>query len=241
MKYIKKNITTYVSSFKKPKLLATVFLFDLLFALSLILVFYIAKPILQSKFSQLNPADLTSAQTITEMEIVFSALRNFFISLVTTAIFLLLFIAASFSLFQGLAWCRITKKKFTLSYLKKYTFINLIWFLSFIMLSFTALKYTLQPLIILSILTILFIYFTPLISYYFTKSRLKYAFTTGLKLHYLLVPILLIILTMFILSRISMIYPLIPKLISSTASIIILLSITTWAKLYLSMVLNQKA
>jgi len=231
MKYLKKTIKTYLSSFTKPKLLGIVFVFDLLFIISIYLSYQIITPLLKAQAKTLGMVNLNQIADLTELSTIASTLRTFFTITLTILIVYFLLITILYSLFQGLAWCKILKKKFTINYLKKFSLLNLVWFLAAIFLFIILLVGAKQKTaaILLTLLVFLFSYFSLLLAFFFTKeNKIKKAFK---KL--LIMPVILIIATFFIISRISLLFQNL-EIITIIISSIISISLFSWVKIYIS-------
>lgn len=239
--YFQKTIRIYLNSFAKPKLLGIVFLLNLLFILFTYIGFYITKLLLKTPFKNLSSVNLESIdlKSLAELNLVTSTLRTFIITLIIAAIISFLFILLAFSIFEGIAWCRILKKEFTLKYLRRFTLLNLIWLLSFTALFFIILigfKQDAMQITILALISI-FIYFTPILFFLFTKenklSQIKKALKIGVtKIHYFLIPIMFISITYLIITRVSILY----RNMSSAIffNLVLFLLLFAWVKIYLS-------
>lgn len=149
------------------------FLLDLLFYLSLIASFFIFTFILKNVLSGIQNIDF--ANILTEnIEIANSnllILKVVFAKMLLTILLLLVLILASFTLFKGLIWAKLLKKKFSLKYFWKTLLMNFLFFSFFILLfSYSILE---SKKILAFILVLIFLHFTYL-SYYFVTRREKH-------------------------------------------------------------------
>jgi len=222
---------------KKPKLFSIVLTLETLFIASIIITFQIITPLVKPFFNQLKNINL-EAKTIEEIQGVALSLKNFYFSILTAAILTFLIITITYSITKGVAWCKITKKPIKIRFIRNYLTLNLAWFAGFTLLSFITIRFTKKPLIILIILGIAFLYLTPIISYAFTKKQVKKEIKKALNIKMIL-PILLIITTAIIINKTNLILNLLPEILTSILSIIILAAIFAWSKIYLAQTLKH--
>ncbi len=245
--YFQKTIKQYLDSFTKIKLLGNVFVFDLLFVIFVFLGVYAAYFIVKKPMVRIGAADLgnVAERSIAEIQMISSAYRDFFISAGIGLIVFFLFLIIGYSLFEGMAWCKILKKRFNLKYFGKFTLLNLIWFLSFIVLFFIfliGLKQNVIP-IILAILAFTFVYFTFILSVLFTQknrfNQIKEALKKGfLRIPYFLLPLMLIFITSFLVSKINLIYKNL-QVFAVIFNLVLFLLVFSWVKIYISDVIAQ--
>ncbi len=201
MAYLNNQINLFKKSFKlDKKRFFSVIIFDSLF----ILVSYIALSLcgawLNSSASKIGGLDLI---TLTENAVnELAALKSFYYGLIVCSILLIIFLFLAWSFFQGFIWNTILKKKFDLSYFKKFLLLNLacipisiiLFFIAIICIEFFNLIFLffstsgLNTSLVMFILLVLFTFvFLPILLYlinfisvlyfYFTKKKkISYSF-----------------------------------------------------------------
>jgi len=230
MKYLK----TYLDSFKNIKLIAQVALFDLFLIILVYLGIIITKIILKSPLSVLNAVNLETPKTLPELQLIVSNLKDFFTSAAIALTLLFIIITLAYSIFEGAAFSKILKKKLTLNYLKRFALINAVWFLLFIASAVIILLSFQKSAIAISLVILIFafLYFTLLISYFVTKeNKIRKAFKISTIKH-LLVPIIFIIITSFIITKLNILYKSLSAYITTIIDIILFLFVFSWIKIY---------
>ena len=144
MTYLNNQINLFKKSFKlNKKRFSLVIIFDL----ALILVSYIALQLWSNWVSnavlKISGIDLTtiSEEALGEIVKELAALKSFYYGAIIFSMLLIIFLFLTWSFFQGQIWSAILKKKFNLSYFKKFLLLNLACIPLFIILSFIILVY----------------------------------------------------------------------------------------------------
>lgn len=214
---------------------------DLLFVLFVYFGFFFVMLLFKSPLAGLNSLGLDNMaeKSLAEFQLISSALRTFFFVMIGGIILLFLLVVAGYSLFEGMAWCRILKKRFSFKYFRKFVLLNLAWFAFFAVLFFIFMAGLKQnALIIMPIFVFVFLYFTLILSVLFTQknrfSQIKEALKKGVvKIQYFLLPLILIFITSFLASKINLIYKSL-QVFAIIFNLVLFLLIFSWVKVYIS-------
>ena len=241
--YFKNSWNLFVKSFKDFDTRAIfIVLYDLIFFSIIYLSFIIFSKYIQNKSLKINIPLTEEIMQLPQTEIsqISSQLNNFlwfiFIGIVLVA--LIIFIAAC--TFKGLIWLKITHKKFTIDFIKKFVLLNLIWTLIWIIpiiiIALVLKKDLLAPFLV--IIAPLIMHFTNILHIFFihTKklSSIKRAFKIGIKKIYLFIlPYILMLIIFLIISQSYWLYNFMPGNIPFIIAIFVLLVYFAWFRIYL--------
>jgi len=248
--YLKNTYITFLNSFKKlDKQIIYIVLCDFLFLLLLMAGLFLWNAKISKNIAEI-PADLLQNPENLSPEMAeqtLSTIKGHIISIMAYTILLLVFVFLAWTLFKGIIWNIILKKKFTLKYYKKFTLLNLLWFALWlipVILIIISLKR--KPSAIFLLLALIFlIYFTNILYILFTKKNLikhalKNTFNLGLnKIHFFLLPYALMLITMLIISLIIWPANFLPERVFTSISTIVLVFYLAWARFYLADVVNE--
>lgn len=211
MNHLKNNIKTYISSFKNKSILLILVLntsFIVITAGIIQLIKIISNPWID-KINQINPQDIIF-QTETELQQITTTLRSFAIFSIIVALSFIILLIINWSFFQGLIYKILLKKRFNLKYLKKFLLLNLIWFIPWLLLFYVIISAAKLDYLIISssILTLLFLHFSFILytlSAESNKLQIKKSLKLGItKLHYFIIPYILITITFIIISQLNL-------------------------------------
>ncbi|MEA2038171.1 MAG: hypothetical protein U9O94_11795 [Nanoarchaeota archaeon] len=197
----------YLDSFRKFKL--ELVIFNFLFIMFAYLGFYLMQFIVKGPMARLDEVENIAAN-IFGVEAAIAAFRNFFLVGAIAILVFFLLIILSYSLFEGLIWCRILKKKFTLEYFRRFTLLNLIWFFSFIIIASILLFGSKQSIVgvVLAVLAVVFILFSQILGVVFTQKNklraIKKTFSIGFRVHRFIIPLIFILATFLIVSQLNL-------------------------------------
>ncbi len=247
--YYKDQWQIFLNSLKLKKNILYVILLDLLcicatFVLSL---FYsLATSKIAASLQNLDLANIAAmgAEGLEQ----YAALKGaMYLFLIYSAILFILILLA-YSLFQGLIWNTVLKKRFTWKYFGKFSLLNLIWVLAWLIISILLLFILKDAVIILVILTyvLLFVmfYLTTILYVMFTKKRkmwqsIKDTFNIGKRVHLFILPYLLVLGLFIVLNLVLIIFSLLPQQIYMFINLIILLAFFAWFRFYISDVIMK--
>lgn len=241
--YFNESFDLFLNSFKKINIdFIYVLVYDLLFYLITGLVFFIWFILLNNQYSRLLGIDLANmfALGITYAERSVAIMKGFFLFVILSAIILTIFIILNLSLFKGLIWSRICREKFTIKFFIKFLLLNaiwiIIWLIAAVIIAVGVKVNIAQYLIIL--LAIVFVYFTIFLYMFFTKNKklkaIKDAFKFGItKVHYFVLPYILVILVFILISQLYWLYRFLPYKIGMIVTSLILLGFLAWFRLYI--------
>ena len=208
---LKKNITTYLGSFRdKSILLATTLnsLLVLIVAALIVLIKIIAKP-WTNQLEKINLANV-ALQTETQLEAIAMTLRGFILFVVIAIVILVILLIIKWSFFQGIIYKHLLNKKFNVKYLRKFTVLNALWLSPWFALFLAAVLGIKADYLIAScyILFFLFLHFTFILYTRFTRnnklSEIKETIIIGtIKLHHFIVPYILISITFILISQLN--------------------------------------
>lgn len=245
--YFKKNYRIFRDSFKKIDLrIFQIIFFDLVFYSLIPLIAITTFKMIESKAKTINlPMSLLQLET-ENAEKLLSDLTGFYFLLIATVILILLTIIIDWSIFKGLAWGFTVKRKFNFKFFLRFFLLNLAWLGIFIILIFLfafAFKQELLP-IYMSILLIVWIYFTNIIYALFTKKgdlkSIKKAFKLGFtKVHYFILPYTVLLVILLIIYFIMSLITFLPYGIGLALIILILLFYFAWARFYIVDVVSE--
>jgi len=125
--------------------------------------------------------------------------------LMITIVFIILY-ALVYTICKGISWSCLLEKKPSLKYFLKFFLLNLIWFALFMLIIVLAALFTIPEIaiLIILILTFLIMYLSWILAAIFTlknqiKASIKKTLKTGiLKIHYFLIPLLIILIIMIL-------------------------------------------
>ncbi len=239
-----KSIKLYAESVKNlnKKFLITILLDFALFALLyyIVMSFFNLLLSLSQNIPQFNtnlidvPIEQIYQQTSIASQFVYKAIFLY--------IFYILLIVLIYTIFKGIIWSIILKKKLKLTYFYKFYTLNLIW-LGTIIILFILIQPT-SPTIVLPLLLII-TYLTLIINITFTLKEkvfrtLAESFKTSItKLPKYLPTLILIIITFILLSIVSLIFKNASQLIQVIISIIFLLVFMAWSRNYFTLIYKQ--
>lgn len=215
MGYLKNNIKTYVNSFKNKNILLITAI-NILFILITAALIKLTKVISQPQIDKIQKIDLGSiaSQTEAQLQSTITALKGFALFAILTAILFILLLIINWSLCQGIIYNILLKKKFSLKYFNKFLLLNIIWFIPWLILTVIILfggkiEYLITPALIL---TLLFLHFSFILYIQFIKNsklnQVKQALKIGIKkIHYFIMPYILISITFVILSQLNLLKP----------------------------------
>jgi len=231
-KNAKKQLIIFKKSFKelKHKRYYLIALYDIL----CLGVFFLIAPLFSAWF-------VAKMNTLTASNI-FSLL--FLLLVYLFAVTLLLIIA--YSVFKGLIWLQIMKKKVSAGFLKRFFLLNLCWWLILLIPIIIFVLGAKQEYLFYCVIlfAILYVHFTSILHYVFTNNlrigkAVKQAFAiTFIDIKQFLLPYSYIILVYFILLQIFWIVPKTAN-IMLFASILFIVFFLAWYRLYLAEILKQ--
>lgn len=209
MDYLKNNIKIYVSSFKNKNILLVLIL-NLSFIIVTAALITLTKKISQPWIDKIQKVDLSNIvfQTEAQLQTIVSTLKGFILFAIFTAILFILLLITNWSLFQGIIYNILLKKRFNLKSFGKFLLLNIIWFIPWLILIFIILfgaKYFITPTLILMLL---FLHFSFILYILFTKNnkiKIKQSLKIGtLKIHHFIIPYILIAITFIIISQLNL-------------------------------------
>lgn len=245
--FLKINYNSFINSIKNINFnIAIMVFYDILFYFFSGLFIYSSFKYLEKKASVINLPDNILELSIQQAEFLSSNLKGLYFLIIFMAIFLILLLVLNLSLFKGLNWSLAAKKEFNFKSFKKFLLLNLAWvpfwilllFLVFIGINPNAINlYLLTILLIAIYLTnILYALFTKENSFNIIKKTLKIAFA---KIHYFIVPYSIMIFLLYLLSKILTFN--LQQRISFAISILILILVIAWFRLYIVEVVDSIA
>lgn len=187
---------------------------------------------------------LTKEEIISSLNIMSSFSAEFDklkITAIILAILFLLIFYLIWSLFKGLIYTRMMNKRFTMKYFIKKYLLNMMWITSWLIIlvgTLLIIKLEVMPYMFW-ILVMLMFHLTIILYIRFTEKNkiftsIKLAFKTGIKkIHYFILPYLLIFVAFFIVSGISYLGTYLHSIISLTITIILLLLFLAWSRYYI--------
>jgi hypothetical protein len=206
-------LKTYLNSFKNKKLLFVLLLnlaFVALTAVIIQLLLLTAHPWIEN-FKAINPETLIYKGE-SELAGIVATLKSTALAAAVFAMVFLILTLANWSLFEGLIYTTLLKKKFTFRYLKKFLLLNIIWFIPWLALFFLIIVEGRVETIIISglLLVALFIHFTLILNVLYTRTgkfQLRQTLKIGVtKIHHFLLPYVIIIITYIIIQQIIIPY-----------------------------------
>ena len=231
-KIAKKQLNIFRRSFKevRHKRYYVIALYDIL----CLGVFFLIAPMFSNWF-------VAKMNTLTANNI-FSLL--FLLLVYLFAVTLLLIVA--YSVFKGLIWLQVMKKKVSARFLKRFFLLNLCWWLILLIPIFIFVLGAKQEYLFYSVIlfAILYVHFTSIMHYVFTNDlrigkAIKQAFAiTFNNIRQFLLPYSYIILVYFIILQIFWIVPKTAN-IMLFASILFIVFFLAWYRLYLSEILRR--
>jgi hypothetical protein len=244
--YFKKSYKIFINSFKKIDLrIFFIVFFDLVFYFLVFLIGISTKIIFENYLYANLPQILSQLENPLQLgeeslRDLLSNLRWFLFFLVVMAVLPLIIIIIDWSIFKGVAWGLTIKRKFNFKFFLRFFLLNLAWLGLFVILIFLfafAFKRTALP-IYMSILLIIWIYFTNIIYTLFIKNpnikSIKKAFKLGFtKIHYFTLPYFILVLILIIIYFIMNLITLLPYGIGFTIMILMLLFYLAWARFYI--------
>ena len=245
--YSKKNYNIFINSFKKIDLkIFPIVFFDLAFYSLVPLIAIATFKIIQNKALAINLPQNLLQLGAENAEKLLANLRGFYFLLIAMIILMFITIIIDWSIFKGLAWSFTLKKKFNLKFLLRFFLLNLVWlgiFITLIILFAIAFKEIALPIYML-IFLIIWIYFTNIIYTLFIKNpnikSIKKAFKLGFtKIHYFILPYLVLIIILLIIYAIMFLITFLPYGIGLTIMVLMLLFYLAWARFYIVEVINQ--
>lgn len=211
-KYLKNNIKMYVESFKNLNILLVLLLNASFFLLTIgagkLIGFFS-----EGWMEKLNNLDLESVALQSEVQLrgIVSTLRGFYLFVVFAIILFILFLILNWSFFQGMIWNILLKKKLNFRYFWKFSLLNVIWFLCWVIIAAAILFGGRTEYFIISffVLMFLFLHFSFILCVLFTKEnkfgQIKKALKLGvLRIHYFILPYIVILITFLIISQLNL-------------------------------------
>ena len=250
--YWKNTYITFLNSFKKlDKRVIYIVFCDFLFLLLLIAGLFLWNANISKKIAEI-PVDLLQDPESLSPEMAeqtLSLLKAPLISVMIATIILLTFIFLIWTFFKGIIWNLVLKKKFGLKYYYKFILLNLFWFALWLIPAFLIIiSLKRKPSAIFLLLVLIFlIYFTNILYILFTKRNLikealKNTFKLGFnKIHFFLLPYILMLVTMLIISLILWPTHFLPERIYTSISTLALVFYLAWLRFYLADVVSELA
>lgn len=239
--YFKNNYNLFINSFKRIDLrIFFIAFFDLVFYFLVFLISITTFSIIQKKAFTISLPQNIVELGAENLEKMLVAVRAFYFLLIIMLILMFLMIIIDYSIFKGLAWGFTIKRKFNFKYFLRFFLLNLIWLSIFIVLAFlfSIIFNEIAFLIYLFILLLVWIYFTNIIYTLFVKkedikSILK-AFKLGFtKIHYFILPYIILGIILLIIFFIMNLVIFLPYGIGLTIIILLLLFYLAWARFYI--------
>ena len=201
----------YLKSFKN-KAIPLLLIINILFILSAAGITRVTTSIAAPQIEKVNNIDLSrvSFQTEEKLTSIAASLRNFVLVALLIALLFVILIIIAWSLFQGMIYSLLGKKKFNLKFFEKFLLLNLIWFIPWLLLLGILLigSKTASLLVVSITALLLFLHFSLILYPLFTKENklktIKTAIRLGItKIHYFIVPYILIAITFMIIAQIN--------------------------------------
>ncbi|MFH0978763.1 MAG: hypothetical protein V1837_05680 [Candidatus Woesearchaeota archaeon] len=165
---------------------------------------------------QFNPPsfDVTNEAMV---NVAVQSMTNFLIIALISAIALFVVFALVYSLFQGLVWSTVLRKRFSWTYFKRFSLLNLCWFFAWTLL-LVALALALKPGVGTFVILVVFglmVHFTLVLAVDFTRTqKVRQALSTtisrGWRIHRFVIPYLLIILAYIVVMQFGWIFKILP-------------------------------
>lgn len=235
-KYFKTQKDALRGSFKSiNKGILFVLLYDILFYLGIFLAGFMFVNALESRSNTVDLNQDILGLGLDSAQQMLSSVKGFFFFLIFLTIAFLLFIIINWSIFKGLIWATISKRKIEKDMMINFLKLNLVWMgcwiLIFVFIIFSFQDLAAAILIIIGIL--LFLYFSVILyTFYMRKPKkglIKKALGFGFtKFHYYLLPLILVGIALTFLNTL-MSYLYIPNLLTYSITLVFL----AWIRYYL--------
>ncbi len=242
--YFKKEWKEFLASFKLKTKFIYVILLDVLCITATFILGLIYSLLLNNLITPLDGLDLTNLATMgAEGLQQYILLKNTMYGFLIYTALLLIFVLIVYSLFQGLIWNLILKKKFTLKYLGKFSLLNLIWVLFWLIIALVLLiilkKIIIVWVILVYILLLIIFYLTSILYVVFTEKikiwqAIKDTFNIGKRIHLFIMPYLLVLGLFIVLNLILLVFSLLPQQVYMFVNLIVLLGFIAWFRFYIS-------
>lgn len=255
--------SVFFKSFKEiDSRLVSIIAYDVLFLLCMVGIIYLAFFLFQHSVAGLEETipkltsitdHISSAVPEVSEEVMkeINELRSFFYSIIAKIAFILIgaVIAVIFlvSLFKGLIWANVLKKKFDELFYKKFLFLNLLWAALWLIFSVVVALLVKRVLIVhyLIAVSVLFLYFTIILCSLFDKNKkswgmVKQAFGLGIKkFHLFIIPYLLAYIILVILYAITSPISLLSGNAFLAVYMILFIIFLGWFRIYFSLVVKK--
>jgi hypothetical protein len=242
MQYLKNQFKILEKSFKDFNIqVIFITLFDLLFYSLALLSLFLFSKFVQNKTVEISKIPIDQLMTLPQdqLTVILGDLRNFLFILILGIVILVIALFLITSIFKSLIWLKIADKKLTKNYLKKFMLTkliwSLIWFVPILIIFFLLKKELIAPVLI--IVTLLLFHFTNIFYVSFIKenklSSIKSTFKTGLKIHLLILPYILIIIGFLIVMQLYWFYKFTPENVQGVISAMILIAYIAFSRIYL--------
>jgi hypothetical protein len=242
-KCLYKEFTNSLKDAKKVVLIVA--LYDLLFYVFLYLGSKLIAIMTNRQLEKIQPLlgmMTTMSANLAELEKNLTIMKGFQAFLIIAPIIFLLFVIIDWTIFKGLIWVAILRKRFSLKYFKNFLALNLLWFIPWTILLLLVVILVRQraSAYMVLLLFILLMHLSGVLCITFTKkdkiiNAIKEAFCIGIgKIHLFLVPYLALIILFIVVSQVGWIFRPLPHTIQAILSLIVLVLYTAFARVFLS-------
>jgi len=195
-----------------------------------------------------NTIQSVGVLTITNLESTVPVLKSFILSILAIFVGFVILVTIDWTVFKGLIWASMLKKRYSLNYFTKFLLLNLCWFFawSFLVVA-TALivrNVKVASLIIIFI-GFLFVHLSWLVSALFTRKQLVWdaireSLNVGIKKFYIfIVPYTFLLIVFFLVSQLLWLVRPLSNTVELFFSVVILVFFAAFARLFLLEILEN--
>lgn len=245
--YFKCLYNDIISSLRDTKkIILVVALYDFLFYVFLYLGSKLLTIMTNRQLERIQPMLGEMMTTITtdlaQLENNLAVMKGFQNFLIIAPIIFLLFVIIDWTIFKGIIWVNILKKRFDLKYFKNFLALNLLWFIPWAILLVLVIVLVRQnaSAYIVLFLFVLLMHMSGVLCIAFAKENkiinsIKQAFSIGIgKIHLFLVPYTILIILFVVVSQLGWLFKLFSYNIQAILSLILFVLYLAFARVFLS-------